>query len=202
MPTATSVEEHISISNHDVPDWVARVSVTTPMLIVGCGRGTLLDRHNGTYGIDYFRETVEIASERGPGRVIQGDSAFLPFDDYQFRKVLMIHSLEHFPRPLDAVKEARRVLQLEGELYIEVPNSTNLNSERDGHLYGWNRELMKNLLGRAGFELYEVEYFDHMGIINSRTERDSLTNNVIDKLSNLIFPNNYRQIRAKAYCNS
>jgi len=200
----TNEAEQIDIeSDKETPSWRKRVEnhIREPCLIVGCGKGTFLDLSEDIYGVDFFKKATYNASKSGEGRVIQAEAGSLPFGEKTFECVLMIHSLEHFPSPLRAVKEAHRVLVENGELYIEVPNSSNYVSERRGHIYGWTKRTMSNLLHRAGFDEYSVEYLDLWGsvipphLIRNNTKIE----HILDIIHNIIFPNNFRRLRAIAH---
>lgn len=198
------VADHVETGgNIERPDWADRVAehVVEPCLIVGCGKGTFLDEFEEIVGVDFFRDATLQAAQVRPGRVCQGEASELPFKPAQFQSILMVHSLEHFPRPLDAVEEAHRVLEPGGKLYIEVPNSSNYVHERRGHLYGWTKRLLSNLLHRAGFDDHEVEYIKRWGsIVPGRVVGNNATlEHALDMLHNILFPNNFRRVRARAF---
>jgi SAM-dependent methyltransferase len=64
--------------------------------------------------------------ENFEGRCIIADAHHLPFKDSAFKAVSLIEVLEHLKNPVSALKEAVRVLENGGEIYITTPNSSYL----------------------------------------------------------------------------
>lgn len=64
---------------------------------------------------------------------VQADAALLPFSSHVFDAVIANHSLEHFERLDEALKELRLVIKPAGSLYIAVPDASTF---ADG-LYRW-----------------------------------------------------------------
>lgn len=69
----------------------------------------------------------------GPGRVIRGDAARLPFADGSFDAIVANHSLEHFVDLNTALAEVGRVVKPCGAIFVSVPDASTLT----GRLYRW-----------------------------------------------------------------
>jgi SAM-dependent methyltransferase len=68
-----------------------------------------------------FSQMVALASQRVPGATFQeGDAAALPFEDEHFDVVLCCFGLLHFAQPVQALREAARVLKPGGTCAFTV----------------------------------------------------------------------------------
>lgn len=93
-------------------------------LDAGAGRGVM-------YPYDY-RDTVArmagvdadpaIRSNANLSDAVVADLAHLPYDDAEFDLVFSKYVFEHLDRPLDVMRELRRVLKRGGHLLIHTPN--------------------------------------------------------------------------------
>lgn len=139
----------------------------------GCAMGNLVHalRQAGVNatGHDINRDWIEQASSR------LGDAvSFLPFGEIfkasprQLHLVTMLHTLEHMPYPLQALREIRDHLDISGIVYICVPNALFLVAEVFGreadenflyptHLHYFTPKSMQCLLRAAGMRLLHVE---------------------------------------------
>jgi ubiquinone/menaquinone biosynthesis C-methylase UbiE len=93
------------------------------LLDVGCGGGLLLRDALATgaaaAGLDHSEEMVQLAGERAPGAaVVRGEAEALPFADAAFTAVAMSVVFFLLPRPVDALRECRRVLAPGGRLAV------------------------------------------------------------------------------------
>jgi SAM-dependent methyltransferase len=100
---------------------LARIAPPGPMLDVGAGDGTLLDalRAQG-------REAngLELVSTRADIRAAD----IAEIDPAEYAAIVFWHSLEHLPRPAEALARAAQLLQANGVLVIAVPNSDSLQA--------------------------------------------------------------------------
>ena len=62
-----------------------------------------------------------MADSAYPGVHVVGDGHCLPFRDGSLSGVIITSVLEHVAAPASVVHEIERVLELEGEVYVEVP---------------------------------------------------------------------------------
>lgn len=104
---------------------IARIAPPGPVLDVGAGDGTLLDalRRAGRDATG-----LELVSTRPDIRA--GDIAEIGEDG--FAAIVFWHSLEHLPRPGEALKAAARKLAPGGVLVIAVPNQDSLQARAFG----------------------------------------------------------------------
>jgi SAM-dependent methyltransferase len=128
-----------------VRKWVKEEKI----LDVGAGDGVITFLLRAT-GIDNEPTAVHIAQTIGVN-VIFGEAYNLPFPDNHFDAVTMIDVLEHFDRPQDAIREAKRVAPI---LYIATPERQPGRRIRDKfHVQEWTREELVDFMKDNGYEL-------------------------------------------------
>ncbi len=97
------------------------------LLDVACGQGDLhtLARARGVeaYGLDLAETALRAGRRRGGEGFLLADGERLPFPGACFDYVTNIGSLEHFPDPLQGVREMARVLRPGGEAWVLLPNT-------------------------------------------------------------------------------
>lgn len=101
------------------------------VLDVGCGTGFgtvgLLARTENVHGIDQSAYQLRKAQDKlgsfGPVSFYLGDAERLPFRDATFDVVWSSGSIEYWPRPVETLREFRRVLSSGGELLVVGPAS-------------------------------------------------------------------------------
>ena len=118
-------------------------------------------------GIDHSETMVQAARRRNAdaikaGRIElkQGDVASVPYPDESFDKVFSIHSIYFWERPVDCLKELRRVLKPDGLLAITIkPKDKWTEAQRretsSSTLY-FSTDLTQ-LFSKAGFHDVRVE---------------------------------------------
>jgi SAM-dependent methyltransferase len=118
-------------------------------------------------GIDHSETMVQAARKRNAGAIKagrmdlkQGDVAALPFPDDSFNKAFSIHSIYFWIKPVDGLKELRRVLKPGGLLAITIQPKDKWNEvqKRESSLRTlyFSAELA-GMLSDAGFREVRVE---------------------------------------------
>jgi SAM-dependent methyltransferase len=144
------------------------------LLDVGCGSGLLLDliRRRGftVTGVDVSASAARAAQVEHGLSVRIGSLRGARFDAESFDIVTMFHSLEHVTDPRASLSEARRVLQPNGRLIIQVPNIRSWQSRLLGgrwhgldiprHTIDYSLRSIHRLLGACGFALERVRNFN------------------------------------------
>ena len=97
-----------------------------PLLDIGCSLGYTLraarDLGLECVGTDLAPYAIEACRKQGL-KAEMGDLEHMPFTEGAFSVVVMKHVLEHTPNPRLALREAHRVLQPGGALFIAVPHA-------------------------------------------------------------------------------
>ena len=105
-----------------------------PLLDVGCSLGYTLraaqDLGLECVGTDVAPYAVEACRKQGL-KAEMGALEHMPFAEGAFRVVIMKHVLEHTPNPKGALREAFRVLQPGGGLFVAVPHAGYRKARRD-----------------------------------------------------------------------
>jgi len=144
------------------------------LLDIGCGRNMLIKKYNDKggdgIGIDVY--------DYGGGAMIVDDSSNLAFPDGSFDTIVFAACLNHIPYRLDALREAHRLVNDDGQIIITMINPVigflahkiwelrkqGVDVERgmkEGEVYGlWSSELVK-LATAAGFRLVRHARFEY-----------------------------------------
>lgn len=146
-------EQHTKYRRHAdrVVQWVDELSI----LDIGAGDGkitTLLrDAGKTAIGIDNEPVAVRLAQQM-LAPVHLGDAYRMPYPDRFFEAALMADVLEHFERPVDVLKEARRVIRT--HLYVTTPPKRPDGKLTDKfHWVEWTPEELRDLVERVGYRL-------------------------------------------------
>lgn len=146
-------------------------------LDVGCATGYLLDgiaRHSSwdVYGVELSEKPVRFAREMLKlENVVQGDLLEVKYPDEYFSCVHIGDVLEHVPDPVALLKECRRILKMDGVLWLRVPNGYNdsrslvrayqehgiLGRHAAGHIYFFQKKTFAYMFEAAGFSVLESE---------------------------------------------
>lgn len=154
----------------DVYEWArkTKLSFTSRILDVGCGKGFLLlkleeEGFTDLAGIDPYLDTDITCGKRV--KIFKKEIAEV---DGEFDFVMLNHSFEHMAEPLSVLKDVYRVLKRDRFALVRIPvvpsyawrtygvNWVQLDAPR--HLFLHSVQSMKLLSERAGFELTEVVY--------------------------------------------
>lgn len=140
------------------------------VLDVGCGAGgnlkTLQDQGWESSGIEISEVAAAHARELVTGNIHTGTLESAPFPPQSFDLVLMSHSLEHLPSPVDALRRVHRLLKDDGLLVVSVPNVDSVEFKLFGrwwfpldpprHFYHFDKRSLSGIIAQAGFRLYSV----------------------------------------------
>ena len=133
------------------------------VLDIGCGKGAFLRAFKSRLpqwqcaGVEPSRDEAALAREDGEIEVYEGMFGAVALEPESFDLVSIMHVLEHVRRPAETLDQIRGVLKPGGLLFIEVPNTSDLNMFYDlllfEHLYHFTPETLAWLLARQGFEV-------------------------------------------------
>lgn len=140
--------------------------VTAPhgrVLDIGCGKGAFLKsfkavRDGWDYvGVEPSREEAALARREPSFEIHEGMFGTVPLEPASFDLIAIMHVLEHVSRPADVVRQMAAALKPGGLLFVEVPNTLDLNMFYDvllfEHLYHFPPATLAWLLQREGFEV-------------------------------------------------
>jgi ubiquinone/menaquinone biosynthesis C-methylase UbiE len=133
-----------------IKDWIRPGNT----LDIGAGDG-LITSLIGAVGIDNNKKAIELAREKGVS-VINGSAYNLPFDRGEFYNVLMADTLEHLKDDRKAIEEAKRVLRIEGHLYVVTPPKKDKKNKY--HYREYTPNELCDLLHHFGFRQYREVY--------------------------------------------
>ncbi len=161
----------------------AGVNKEMKVLDVACGPGIvskkIYEREALPVGIDFSPEMIKLAKLLYPYiEFYEGDAQELQFGDASFDAVIMNFGMLHIPQPLQAMKEASRVLRKKGKFAFTVwasaarsPASKVMNDARERYAdmnvpmpvappydYFENTETCSIFLNQAGFDSQSLHY--------------------------------------------
>ena len=128
---------------------------------LGCGRGGLLEElrragYRSLLGVDLLPESVSAVKSRGLPAA-EGSAAAPPLAGLEPGLLIYSHVLEHLWDPAGALAEARRHLEAQGLIYVEVPDASTYEADIPfqqlylEHLNHFDPAALAALLSRAGF---------------------------------------------------
>lgn len=127
------------------------------ILDVGAGDGLIADIL-GAKGVELDQTAVDLARQHGVD-VVRGDACSLPFGAEAFDAVFLGDVIEHLPDPVPALREAHRVLCVEGVLYVTTPPER--KPIRAYHYREYTPEKLRVEVESQGFRLREPPVTDH-----------------------------------------
>jgi ubiquinone/menaquinone biosynthesis C-methylase UbiE len=136
------------------------------VLDVGCGTGFategLLRYTDDIWALDQSAHQLEKAfakfGKRGDVKFHRGDAERLPFEDDSFDAYWSSGSIEYWPNPVAALREARRVTKPGGNVLVvgpDYPNSTLLQKLADAIMLFYDEDEADRMFAEAGFEEFE-----------------------------------------------
>ena len=142
------------------------ISETDVVLDVGCGTGFgttgLLQQTEHVHALDQSPHQLARAFEkfgrRGRVRFYLGDAERLPFRDDRFDVVWSSGSIEYWPRPVETLRELRRVGKPGGQVLVvgpDYPNRTLFQRAADAIMLFYDEDEADSMFDAAGFESFE-----------------------------------------------
>jgi len=141
------------------------------VLDVGCGGGLFLKLlpWSPVMGLDNSEQASALAWKRNHVPAICGDLADVPLPWSCCSVVTMFHVVEHLLDPVPYLNTARRLLQPNGRLVVQVPNAScwqfilfgqNWNGvDVPRHIFNYRQRDIENLLEYCGFEVVRRKHF-------------------------------------------
>ncbi len=144
---------------------------------ISCGTGNMLklisDSHPkdlSLYGVDLSPKSVEVAKAKldGHATLLVGDVESIPLEDASMDVVLNMHSFHHYPRPIHALSEIKRILKDDGVLYFVENDFRHLNriranlmltlmNHKKGDVKKYSSRQLQKMLLAAGLKPLLVE---------------------------------------------
>lgn len=142
------------------------------LLEVGCATGLLLKafetRGWQTAGIEISQSASEFARTKLGLNVKTGMVSSETVGSDSFDAIVMIHTFEHFPNPLQALQLLRENLAKTGFLIIQLPNVASLEARIKGktwqgwripyHLFHYTPRTLHKVLQKCGYRIVSREY--------------------------------------------
>jgi SAM-dependent methyltransferase len=133
------------------------------VLDIGCGKGSFLKSFQAAragwqyVGIEPSRDEAALARRNAAFEIHEGMFGTVPLEKNSFDLVAIMHVLEHVSRPVEVVRQMAEVIKPGGVLFVEVPNTLDLNMFYDvllfEHLYHFQPATLAWLLQREGFDV-------------------------------------------------
>lgn len=136
-------------------------------LDIGCFTGSFLQmlKEIGfkVNGLELQKEAVQIAQKRLPKQVFESDVMKDKMPNGKYDLVCMLGLIEHVTDPYLLIKKCRKLLNDEGLLLIQTPNSSSIPARilkkywppyaPIEHINLFSRQSLVNLLSKHGFEI-------------------------------------------------
>lgn len=141
------------------------------LLDIGCGNGTELYKLKKmgweTYGVEVNKAASERARSEGLS-VFTGDLFEANFPDHYFDVVRISFVLEHLTNPRQTLAEIKRILRLQGRIYISIHHTRSLNYWLFGdkwfsldiprHLFSFSIVTIKRLTSSLGLKVKAIRF--------------------------------------------
>lgn len=144
------------------------------LLEVGCGNGYFLKKYashvHSIAGLDLSELAVKTAKGKhrdrikaGTAEFVQGEASQLPWEDNRFSVATTMGSFTGFPKPLESLKEMRRVLRPGGRAVVSIEWNAEdgLDHTKDIKQWGmwlWTEADARALMEEAGFSEISIIY--------------------------------------------
>jgi 2-polyprenyl-3-methyl-5-hydroxy-6-metoxy-1,4-benzoquinol methylase len=141
------------------------------LLDIGAASGAYvraaIDKGWEAYGVELSPLAVKFAKNYWKVDLIQGTLEEAHFQNNFFDAIILVHTLEHLPHPLETLKEINRILKRTGMLYVSLPNIASYRAKKLGekwsalkpaeHLFFFSPKTLKLLFKKAGFDLIRID---------------------------------------------
>jgi len=160
-----------SINSHFSLNTILRFVRAGKLLDIGCSTGFFLNAARLFFevqGVEPSLSASQYARDRLLIDVHTGTLETAKILDNSFGIASMIDVVEHFSDPLSALKQAYRVLEPGGYLYLVTPDISSLAARllgkkwwglRPAHLYYFSPASLRAMVEKAGFEVVMVQSF-------------------------------------------
>ncbi len=146
------------------------------ILDIGCGNGGFLsslknDKFDKS-GVEINQEAAKVCEKKGIN-VYNQNLIDIDFGDKKFNVITMWHVLEHITNPIDYFHKIRDILDDEGVVILQTPNSNSIGSICGGknwfhldsprHLILYNKKSVDWLYRKTGFRIRKIknEFYDY-----------------------------------------
>ncbi len=144
------------------------------LLDIGCFTGEFLElasKKNGAdvYGVELQTEAVKIANQKLPGRIVQQDvlRGNLTLPQTRFDIITLLGVIEHVTDPVLLLQRARELLNPNGLLVLQTPNSWSFLARAMGrhwppyapveHIHLFSQKSLLMALRKLGFQAVTVK---------------------------------------------
>jgi ubiquinone/menaquinone biosynthesis C-methylase UbiE len=171
------------------------------VLDVGCGSGHYQksSKFRGAINIDVLKPEKKIPN------FVLCDAQSLPFRECVFEKVYFYDVLEHLEKPVQCLKDIKRVTKHNGVIVLGTPNALFFPKillsaikgkyyPDGGHIATYGLPELKNLLTYANFKNF------HIYTVTYRNDKDNIMLDIITRLTPKVLKS--RQLKAIIHKNS
>jgi 2-polyprenyl-3-methyl-5-hydroxy-6-metoxy-1,4-benzoquinol methylase len=135
------------------------------VLDVGCFTGDFLkllqDKQADVYGVELQNEAVKTANKQLHGRVSKADITTYKFSKKKYDIITLLGLVEHVPDPLSLLKSSYKLLNKNGIIMIQTPNSGSFLAKTMRkfwppfspveHVHLFSRKSLEEALKKQGF---------------------------------------------------
>ena len=143
------------------------------ILDVGCGNGGFLALMNwlgyDVTGTEWTETSARRVDSKLGLKVHAGELLNLQLPDRSFDAITLWHVFEHLRDPFATLREIRRLLADDGQLFLSLPNFESWQAKMFGaawfhldpprHLYHFGPRSLSRLLGQTGFRVEHISTF-------------------------------------------
>ena len=161
------------VRNYSIKKKIALIKNFHPngeLMDLGCGLGDFLNgvHKDGTFnatGVDVSIDAIKYVKEHF-GLAVQHEKNLDQFDENSFDIITQWHVLEHVHFLNERIVQLKRLLKLNGTLFIAVPNSNSWDAKHykmfwdaydvPRHLYHFNQKTFHLLMKKHGLKIIET----------------------------------------------